>query len=120
MNKSINSILSIDTFDQQCFLIKCMLQSPRLEYHMKTVGIDQSLSNSHYVEHKCLNDIKKIYQHSDKCDDQQNLNYIIDAAMVSTPEEVTDFSPSFCITQTTVKKASARKSLCLFTNLFDI
>ena len=47
-----------------------------------------------YGEHTCLNDIKKIYQHAGKCYDQKNFKDIIDAAMVSTPEEVTDFSPS--------------------------
>ena len=40
-NKAIDSILSIDTFEQQYVVIKFMLQSPRLEYHMKTIGIDQ-------------------------------------------------------------------------------
>ena len=33
---------------------------------------------------KCMNNIKKIYQHAGKCDDQQNLD-ILDDAMVSTP-----------------------------------
>ena len=28
---------------------------------------------------------KNIYQHGDKCDDQQNLQDVIDANMVSTP-----------------------------------
>ena len=58
MNKAINYILSIDTFEQQCFVIKGMLQSPRLKYHMKTISIDQPLSNRPSVEHKCLNNIK--------------------------------------------------------------
>ena len=40
--------------------------------------------------------------------------------MVSNTEEVTDVSPSLCINQTTAKKTSARKSLCLFTNIFDV
>ena len=84
-NKSINYILSIDTFEQQCVVIKGILQSPRLEYHMKTIDIDQSLSNMPSVEHNFLNNIKNIYQHAGKCYDQQNLKYIIDAAMVSTP-----------------------------------
>ena len=38
LNKAIYSILSMDTFEQQCVVIKCMLQSSRLEYHMKTIG----------------------------------------------------------------------------------
>ena len=41
LNKAIYYILSIDTFEQQCDLIKFMLQSSRLEYHMKTIGIYQ-------------------------------------------------------------------------------
>ena len=40
MNKSIDCILYIDTFEQQCVVIKGMLQSPRLEDNMKTIGID--------------------------------------------------------------------------------
>ena len=66
-----------------------------------------------------MNNIKEIYQHSGKCDDQQKLKYIIDDAMVSTPEGVKDNSPNVPITSTSVKKPSARKSLCLFTNILD-
>ena len=120
MNKAIDSILSIDTFEQQCVVIKCMLQSSRLEDHMKTIGIDQSLCNRSYFEHKCMNNIKKIYQHEGNFDDQQNLNYILDAAMVSTPEVVTDNIPNMPIASTPVKKPSASKSLCLFTNILDV
>ena len=61
-----------------------MLQSPRLEDHMKAIAIDQLLWNRYSFEHKCLNKIKKIYQHAGKCDDQQNLKDNIDAAMLST------------------------------------
>ena len=41
MDKAIYYILSIDTPEHQCVVIKGMLQSPRLEDHMKTIGIDQ-------------------------------------------------------------------------------
>ena len=41
MTKVIDSILSIDAFEQQCAVLKGMLQSPRLKDHMKTLGIDQ-------------------------------------------------------------------------------
>ena len=67
-----------------------------------------------------MNNIKKIYQHTGKCDDQQNLKDSLDAAMVSNPEGKPDDSPSLHMTQTKVKKPSARKSLCLFTNIFDV
>ena len=54
---------------------------------MKTIGIDQSLSNWSSFEHTFLNNINiYIYQHAGKCDHQQNLKYIINTAMVSNPE----------------------------------
>ena len=62
-----------------------MLQSSRLEDHMKNIGIDQSIFTKSSFEHKCMNKIKKIHQHAGKCDDQQNLKDIIDSDMVSTP-----------------------------------
>ena len=58
MTELIDYILSIDTFEQQWVVIKCMLQSPRLKDHVHTIGIDQSLSNSAIDEHKCLENIK--------------------------------------------------------------
>ena len=41
MNNAIDSILSIDKFEIQCVVIKVMLQSPCIEYHMKTIDIYQ-------------------------------------------------------------------------------
>ena len=37
-----------------------------------------------------MNNIKNIYQHAGKCDDQQKLKDILDAAIVLTTEEVID------------------------------
>ena len=70
-------------------------------------------------EHRCMNNTKNIYQHAGKCDDQQNLKDIIEAALLSTPEVFTDKSPNVHMSSTTVKKPSAKKSLCLFTNILD-
>ena len=81
-----------------------MLQSPRLEDIMNNIGIDQSLCNRYSLEHKFLNNIKYIYQHAGKCDDQQNLKYVLDAAMVSTSEEVIDDSPNVPMISTAAKK----------------
>ena len=85
LNKAIDSILSIDTFEQHFGVIKYMLQSSRLEDHMNTIGIDQSSFTKSSFEHKCMNNIKKIYQHTGKSDDQQNLKDILEAALPSTP-----------------------------------
>ena len=59
MTKVIDSVLSIDTFEQQCVVLKVMLQSTRLKDHVQTIGIDQYLSNNAIYEHKCLEIIKK-------------------------------------------------------------
>ena len=67
-----------------------------------------------------MNNIKNIYQHAGKFYDQQNLKDILEAAILSTPEEVTDNSPNVHMSSTPVKKPSARKSLCLFTKILDV
>ena len=67
-----------------------------------------------------MNNIKKIYQHAGRCDDKKNLKDILDSDMVSNPEGFTDKIPNLPLTSTPVKKLIARKSLCLFTNIFDV
>ena len=97
-----------------------MLQSSRLEDHMKTIGIDQSSFTRSSFEHRCMNNVKNIYQHAGKCDDQKNLKDILDADILSTPEGVTNHSPNVHLTSSPVKKPSARKSVCLFTNILAV
>ena len=46
MTKLIDSVLSINTFLKKCILLKVVLQLPRLKDHVKTIGIDQSLSKN--------------------------------------------------------------------------
>ena len=58
MNKVIVYVISIDTFEKNCVLLKGMLQSPQLKDHVHTIGIDQYLSNNGMYEHKCLENIK--------------------------------------------------------------
>ena len=72
-----------------------MLQSPRLKYHIKTIVIDQSLSNSAIFEQGCIQNINKLYQHAGNFDNQQQFKYIIEDSMVYTPEGFTDNSPCF-------------------------
>ena len=52
--KVIDYALSVDTFEQQCVVLKIMLQSPWLKHHVHTIGIDLSLSNNAIYEQKCL------------------------------------------------------------------
>ena len=65
---------------------------------MKTISIDQSSFNMYNFEHRCINNIKKIYQHAGKCDDEQNLNDVLEAAILSTPEGVIDHSTNVHLT----------------------
>ena len=58
MTKVVDYILYIDIFEQQCVMLKGMLQLPRLKYHMNTIGFDQSVNNEDSFEHKCFNNIK--------------------------------------------------------------
>ena len=90
------------------------------EDHMKTIGIDQSSFTRSSFEHRCMNNIKNTYQHEGKSDDRQNLKDILEAALLYTPEGFTDNSTNMHMTSTPVKKPSARKSLCLFTNILDV
>ena len=97
-----------------------MLKSSHLEDHMKSIGIDQSSFTRYSFEHRCMNNIKKMYQHAGICDDQQNIKDIIDAAILSNPKVVIDYSPNLPMISTSVKKPSASKSLCLFTNILGV
>ena len=69
MTELIDYILSIDTFEQQWVVIKCMLQSPRLKDHVQTIGIDQSLIKNAIYEQKIIENTKKLYKQAGKCDD---------------------------------------------------
>ena len=97
-----------------------MLQSPRLKDCVKTIGIDQFLRNSVLFELKYFQNIKKLYKHAGKGDNQQHFKDILESAMVSNPEGFTNNSPRYTMTPTAVNKPSARKSLCLFTKILDV
>ena len=97
-----------------------MLQSPRLKDHVKTIDIDQSLINNDPFENKCLQNTKKLYNNAGKCDDKKQLKNILEVAMVSTTEVLTDNSPIYPMKATLVKKPSARKLLCLFNNILNV
>ena len=60
--KAIDYVLSIDKFEQPFFVLKGMLQSPRLKNHVHTIGIYQSLRNNPQYEHKCLENKQTIIQ----------------------------------------------------------
>ena len=120
MNKVIDYVLSIDTFEQKCVVLKGILQSTRLNDHVQTIGIYQSLSNNAIYEKKCLGNIKNVYRQAGKCDNQKQFKDILEADMVSTPEVFTHNSTISSRTSSPFNKPRARKSLCLFTNILDV
>ena len=93
MTNVVDYFLSIDTFEEQRVMLKVMLQLPRLKYHVHTIGIDQSLRKNALYEHKCLQNIKNLYKHDGKCDDQHPFKYILEDDMISTTEGFTNNSP---------------------------
>ena len=97
-----------------------MFQSPRLKYHVHTIGIVQSLSNNALYEHIFLQIINKLYKQAGKCDYQKKFKDIIEAAVVYTPEGFNNDSPIYPMTSTPVNKPCARKSLCLFTTILYV
>ena len=107
MTKVIDYVILIDTFDQKRVVLEGMLQSRRLKDYVKTIGIDQSLSKNALYEHKCLQNINKLYTHDGKWDDQQQFKDIIEDAMVSTTEGFIDNSTIYPMKSTPVKKPSA-------------
>ena len=109
MTKVIDYVLSIYTFEKEYFLLKGMLQSLRLKYHVQTIGIDQCLSKNAIYEHKCLENIFFLYKQAGKCDDQKKFKYILEDDMFSTPEGFADDSPISPMTSTPVMKSRARK-----------
>ena len=120
MTKVIDFVLYIDTFEHQCVVIEGILQSPRLKYHVETIGIRKLLRNSALFEHRCLQNIRNLYKHAGKCDNKQQFKYILEAAMVSIPEEFTNNIPISPMNLTSVKKQSSEKSLCVFTNILYV
>ena len=112
LTKVVDCVLFIGKFEQQCVVLKGILQAPSLKYHMNTFGIDQSLINSILFEHRCLQNINKIHKHYGKCEKQEQFKDILKAAMVSTPKGFTYNTFRSPMTTPTLKKPSARKLLC--------
>ena len=90
-----------------------MLQAPQPKDHVKTICIDQSLSNNALFEHKCIKNINKIYKHAGKCDNQQQFKDILEANIVSTTEGLTYKNLRSPMIPAPVKKPSD-KNHCVF------
>ena len=84
---------------------------------MVTIGVDQSLSHIMLYEHRCLENIKKLYKYSGKYDDKNQYKAIIEAAMVSNPGEFSVKIPLSDDQSEPTKSPSARKSICQFSDV---
>ena len=65
----------------------CLSKGPRIKDHMKTIGIDQSVSNRDSFKHNFFKNIKEIYQRACKCNDQKTFKDVIEDAMISIPKK---------------------------------
>ena len=90
-----------------CYSYRVM-HSEQLKHHMVSIGVYQSLSNSALYEHICLENIKKLYKSSGKCDDQQQYKAILEASMVSTTDLFTGNSSISPGPSVTVKNSSEK------------
>ena len=54
LNKVIDLIIDIEPFEQQCVILKGLLQLYLLKQHMVTIGIDKCLSNSAMYKPICI------------------------------------------------------------------
>ena len=105
--KFLKEIFGIDSFEQK-INIK-VLQSKQTKQYMVSIGVYKSFINSALYGHRCLKNTKNLYKTAGKCDDQNQYKTIIEAAMVSTPEGCTNYSPmtpnpSVCTENTSERK----------------
>ena len=87
---------------------------------MVTIGIDQSLSNSVLYEHRCLENIKKLYKSASKYYDKKKYKNILESDMVSTTEVFTDNIPMSLGLSVSPKNTRARKSFYQFTEVLYV
>ena len=87
---------------------------------METIVIAKSLNNNALFEHKCLQNINKLYKYAGNCYDQQQFKDILDAAMVYSLQVLTDNIPISPMKPIPVKKPSTIKSLCILINILDV
>ena len=119
LTKVIYLIPAIESFEQPFFILKGFLQLYRLKKHKVAIGIYQLLSNSKMYEHICLENINKLYTSAVKFYYQLQYKDIIEAEMVSNPGRFNSNRPMSSRPSVTVRKSSARKLICLFTEVLD-
>ena len=107
--KFLKAIFDTDSFEQQCVIIKGLLQFEQLLKHMVAIVVDQSLSNSVLYEHSCLENINKLYKTIGKCENQKQYKTNIKSEMVSTPEGYTNNSPTTHNPSVSTKNTISRK-----------
>ena len=76
---------------------------------MVNIGLNQLLRNSAMCEHRCLENINKLYKSSVKIDNKQNYKYMIESVMVPTTKEITNNIAMDIDTSENLKNPSARE-----------
>ena len=85
----IEALLEFDSFEQQCVILRSLLDQKELAQHTKVLGID---SEDVEFKNKCMMQLKKIYQHSSKghqhkTDDKTAFQLSLIASLKETPPQ---------------------------------
>ena len=75
-------IIEIESFEQKCASLKGLFQLDQLKQHMMTIGFDQLLGNCEMYKHRFLENSKKLYKSSGKCNYYLQLKLLLKASMV--------------------------------------
>ena len=82
--KAVETIIYIWLFEQKWVLLKEALQWEQPTQNMVTIVLYQSVSNKALYKNRHLENIKKLYKLTVKCDDQQKYEVIIKSSKVYT------------------------------------
>ena len=84
LSKFGDTLISIGSFKKKYVIIKGVLQYEPLEQYIVYIGVYPSFKNNTVYKHTFLDNIKKLYKYSDKCENGQQFKSIIDEYVVST------------------------------------
>ena len=67
----------IGSLENKCSIFKRILKSEQLKQHIIAIVLGQLLSNSDMYEHRCLENIKKLFKSAGKCENHSQYKAII-------------------------------------------
>ena len=83
------------------------MKSEQLTQHVVIIGVDSYLNKIYLYKNRFLENIKKLYSSSSKCDDQQQYKATIEENTFSATEVLTNNTPMAVTPLVTLKKPIA-------------